>query len=592
MNRKMEKTSSNLSRILEINKKINSYYDLRDILENILLSARELFNASGGSILLIDNDKNFLSFKVVHGDGKDKLEGLKIPVDKGIAGYIFSTQNPVISNDTANDPRFFSQIDKITGLKTQKIIGVPLVKDGVSIGVIEIVNKVDNSDFTEDELELLRIFAEQAVIAINNAIMLKKIKDRARELEYLYNISNSTISSIQNTQEVFQSIIKTVSEITKAKKISIMTFDEKERILKVVSSVGLEEEIMDSLWVSIDDLKSPAVVSYKEGKHILMENVDIDPIFGPNKSSRYKANSFMIFPIRTHNDIVGVLNITEIPDGLGKVEKEDIELLQLIANQIGYVYESIRTYQREIEKKALDRELEVMRKIQMEMLPSNFDFGTKLDVYFYVEPYKVIGGDFYDVFYVSDGKLCFFLGDVSGKGLHASIFMAAVKSTLKALSFEFKEPKRVLEASNSIVFQYSETSMFSTLFFGLIDIEKMTLKFSNAGHGQQLLIRNGDVIPLYNKGLPLCIYDNVTYEQSEIPILKGDLIVVYSDGITESVNSNEDMFGENRIIDIVSKNYHLSSYGISQILLTTLKNFKVENPNYDDDISLGIIKIL
>lgn len=586
----MEKTKNNLRQILEINKKINSYSNLRDILENILFSARELFNSVGGSLLLVDDTGKYLNFEVVHGDGKEKLEGLKIPINRGIAGYIFSNMIPVISNNTEKDPRFFSQVDKITGLKTQKILGVPLVKDNKAIGVIEIVNKADNTDFSKEDLELLQIFAEQAVIAINNATLIKKIQDRAREFEYLYEVSNLTISSIQNSKELFDNITSLVSNIANAKRVSIMMFDDKIKALKIYSSIGIEEKITQNVCVRVEEDFRPSVVAFKEGKHIIVYDVDKDKRFRPNKKLRYRSNSFMVFPIKTHSNTIGVLNITE-SDVIKNFDKEEIELLQLIANQIGYTYESIKMYEREIEKKALDREIEVMTKIQMDMLPQKFELTPRLDIHFFVQPYKMVGGDFYDVFMLSDDELCFFLGDVSGKGLPASLFMAAVKSTIKAISFEFREPEKILEVTNSILLQSSESSMFSTLFLGMIDLKNNTLKFSNAGHGQQFILRHSDVDRLYTKGIPLGIFSK-KYSQKVIPLMSGDVIVVYSDGITECVNENEEMFGEKRLIDIIRQYKNLPSREITDKVMESIRVFKVDNPNYDDDISLGIIKVV
>lgn len=587
----MNNHKNDLSKILDINKKINSYSNLKDILDNILLSARELFNCAGGSLLLVDENNEYLKFEVVHGEGKEKLEGLKIPASKGIAGYIFSTQTPVISNNVEKDPRFFNAVDKITGMKTQKILGVPLVKDNKCIGVIEVINKKDNNDFTRSDLELLSILAEQSVIAITNATLLKKIQDRAKQLEYLHEISNFTISSIENSKEFFDKIVNFVSQLTNSKRVSIMILDEKTKELKIVSSIGIDKDIVGKIKVNIQDTNKPSVKAFLEGKEIVVSNVDKDPTFGPNKKLRYKTNSFMIFPIKTHSSTFGVLNITEI-ENTKLIEKEDIEFLQVLANQVGYGYESIRSYERKLEEKAFNMEIEIMTKIQTEMLPRNFNLSNKLDIYFFLKPYKMVGGDFFDVYNLSDNKICFFLGDVSGKGLHASLFMAAVKSTIKAISFEFRETKKILEISNSVLTQSSETGMFSTLFLGIINLEDNTLVFSNAGHGQQFILREDQIIYLHTKGIPLGIYPNTEYHQNKIELKKNDIIVMYSDGITESVNEKEEMFGEKRIIEIVKESINLPSEEITKRVIKKLMLFKTENPNYDDDISLGIIKIL
>ncbi|MGC8870101.1 MAG: GAF domain-containing SpoIIE family protein phosphatase [Brevinematia bacterium] len=587
----MEKVRNDLKKILEINKKINSFSDLKDILENILLYARELFNALGGSLLLVDDEGKYLKFEVVHGEGKDKLTGIKIPLDKGIAGYVFSNQKPVISNNTDTDPRFFADVDKITGFKTQKILAVPLVKGNIPIGVIEVVNKVDNSDFNDYELELLSIFAEQAVIAINNALLLKKLKDRANELSYLYDISNFTISSIPNRKNLFQKIVDLIGEITKARKISIMFLDQKTGKLKVESCFGMDPQIASKVEVSIDDLSKPSSLCFNEGYYIFVKNVDRDPRFRPNKKLRYRTNSFAIFPIKSQGNTVGVLNLTEFDEGK-KIEEEDIELLQVVSNQIGLAFESVRMYESDLERKALDSEIEIMNKIQNDMLTKNFNISNDLDINFAVLPYKMVGGDFYDVYKTDEGEVIFFLGDVSGKGLHASLFMAAAKYTVKAISFEFRDPKRILGISNNVLYQSTETGMFSTLFLGIINLKKLIILFSNAGHGQQFILRGNEVIHLNSKGIPLGIFEDYIYETKELKLNRGDIIVVYSDGITESVNINEEMFGEDRLIDLVRKYKNLPSKEIVRNVIESVMKFKVENPGYDDDISIGVIKVL
>lgn len=134
--------------------------------------------------------------------------------------------------------------------------------------------------------------------------------------------------------------------------------------------------------------------------------------------------------------------------------------------------------------------------------------------------------------------------------------------------------------------------MFSTLFLGIINLEDNTLVFSNAGHGQQFILREDQIIYLHTKGIPLGIYPNTEYHQNKIELKKNDIIVMYSDGITESVNEKEEMFGEKRIIEIVKESINLPSEEITKRVIKKLMLFKTENPNYDDDISLGIIKIL
>lgn len=131
-----------------------------------------------------------------------------------------------------------------------------------------------------------------------------------------------------------------------------MILDEKTKELKIVSSIGIDKDIVGKIKVNIQDTNKPSVKAFLEGKEIVVSNVDKDPTFGPNKKLRYKTNSFMIFPIKTHSSTFGVLNITEI-ENTKLIEKEDIEFLQVLANQVGYGYESIRSYEKKTRRKSI-----------------------------------------------------------------------------------------------------------------------------------------------------------------------------------------------------------------------------------------------
>jgi serine phosphatase RsbU (regulator of sigma subunit) len=583
--------SEKLQKILEINKKINASSNFREVISAILFSAIDLINTEGGSLLLSDDTGKFLTFEIVVGESKGKLEGLKIPSNKGIAGYIFTNNTPVISNDTENDPRFFGDVDKVSGMKTKKLLGVPLVKGGIVIGVIEVVNKVDGRDFVEDDLEILSIFAEQAAIAINNASLIKDLDQKARELAYLYDISNYTISSIPDRKNLFKKIVSVLSEISGADRISIMLFDESTRSLYIEACIGIDDSIVGSVRVDVNDISRPSAFVFSNGYYIFVKDMDTDGRFGRNKRLRYKSKSFISFPIKSQGKIVGVINITEFKEGL-KIEQDDIGFLEVVSNQVGFAYDSVRMYEDRIQMEAWNRELEITRQIQMDLIPKSFNFTNLLDVHFALLPHYVVGGDFYDVYKLSENEICFFLGDVSGKGLPASIFMAASKSIIKAFSYEFKNPKRILDLSNLVLCESSESSMFATVFIGIIDMGRMSLAFSNAGHGQQFLVRGDKVINLYTKGLPVGIFNTTNYQFGETNLQRGDIIVVYSDGISESINDNNELFGEQRIIETIVENKHLTSKEIIDHLLRKVDEFSFKKSEYGDDISIGVIKVL
>ncbi len=582
--------STKLRAILEINKRINSFSSLSEIIESILQSAIDLLQARGGSLLLVDETGKYLKFESVIGDAKEKLEGLKFEATRGIAGYVFSNRESVISNNTLEDPRFFSEIDRFSGLTTKKIIAVPLVRAGTTIGVIEVINTLNDRDFTSEDLDIMNIFSEQASIAITNAVLLKQLNDKNKQLSYLYEISSYS-NKIFEEEKLFSEIVRLISELFEAERVSIMMYDQKVNSLVISACVGIDEKVIPQVMVNINEKDKISAFVFNSGEYVFISNMDIDKRFGSNKKLRYKTSSFVSIPVKSQGKVVGVLNVTELKGGR-KFEQEDIELLLLLSNQIGLSYEAINAYKSRIESETLHRELEIMRRIQMDMLPKVYSVSDKVDAYFYVEPFELVGGDFFDIYTLDENRICFFIGDVSGKGMPASLFMAASKFTIKAYTFEFEQLDRVMNASNMALCEASKSSMFSTLFICVLDTKEMVLQFSNAGHNQQFLVReNGDVVRITTKGLPLGMFYESKYSTSSIKVYPNDIIVSYTDGISELENSNNEMFGDERIVEIVRKKRNLSSEKIVSSIIEIAKTFK-EGNSQTDDITIGIVKIL
>jgi sigma-B regulation protein RsbU (phosphoserine phosphatase) len=206
----------------------------------------------------------------------------------------------------------------------------------------------------------------------------------------------------------------------------------------------------------------------------------------------------------------------------------------------------------ELDKEKTENELQVAKKIQMGMIPKifpAFPHRAEFDIYAVIEPAKVVGGDLYDFFFVDDHKFCFIIGDVSGKGVPAALYMAVTKTLLKAAAIKSGSPEKLLTETNDDLSKDNDECMFATVFCGILDTRTGEVLFSNAGHNPPLIMRaDGTVTYLeQKKGLALGVMEGTRFYLEKLKLERGDSLFVYTDGVTEAFNEEGQEFSEERL---------------------------------------------
>ncbi|WP_296324386.1 SpoIIE family protein phosphatase [Treponema sp. UBA3813] len=258
-----------------------------------------------------------------------------------------------------------------------------------------------------------------------------------------------------------------------------------------------------------------------------------------------------------HGELTGLLKKIKNHDELGLLAKS-VEKMSIDMNQ--YISELTSAT---AEKERLGAELNVATKIQAEMLPRVFppyENHPEIELFASMTPAKEVGGDFYDFFMIDDRHFALTVADVSGKGVPAALFMVIAKTLLKDASFRYSLPSEIFTHVNDILCEGNESGMFVTCWLGILDVNTGKLVFANAGHTSPVLCKNGSVSYLESKpNLMLAAMPDMVYMDHEIVISKGDRLFLYTDGVTEAADKNENLYGEER-------------------LLNKMKNLKSENP--------------
>ena len=575
--------------LMSINKKINSLMELDTLLDLIMDSTKFLLNTEGSSLMLVNEEKNVLTFNVTKGDKSSILKKIEIPMGKGIAGLVAQTGEAMMINNAQDDPRVFKEADIKTQTTTKNIICVPMKTEGKIIGVLEAINSIDRDSFNDDDMLLLMAMTEQAAISLTNRKLYDKIKMRADELSALYEISQLAISN-EDTSNILNHGLKIVARVMNCKKCSIMLYNKDEHKLKIHAAIGIDKNILKKVEVKFNDEISSKVFQSK--KSIFTENIEKDPRFGKNKSQRYKTKSFISVLMQTNEKSIGVLNITEKEEGK-HFNIYDVRLLQTIANQISEVYENIRLYEEEKIKINIEKELEVTRKLQETILPKHFHEIPGLSIFAMSLPAKEVGGDFYDIFYQGKENFSAIIADVSGKSIPAALFMASARAIIKAqtVSDNKHNPSKIFKKANNFIIEDNDTAMFVTAFLFSCDMKNRKIKYTNGGHNDPLMFRSGsdEIEYLHAKGRPLGIIKNQEFQTKEISFNNGDMMILYTDGIIEANNMNNDEFGIERFEKIVANFRHMPPAELAGKITDEIEKFISGAPQFDD-MTLFIFK--
>jgi sigma-B regulation protein RsbU (phosphoserine phosphatase) len=277
------------------------------------------------------------------------------------------------------------------------------------------------------------------------------------------------------------------------------------------------------------------------------------------------------------------------------IDLDDLSVtIEKAIEQINYVHEMQREH---LQLESLKTDLAVASEIQHAILPRVFppfpDLAEQLDIAASMTPAKDVGGDFYDFFRIDDHRIGFIIADVSGKGIPAAIFMAVSRTLIRATGIRGGSPSDCVTYSNKLLSSESVDCMFVTLFYGILDVQSGEVVYCNAGHNPPYLLKqNGDVEVLSVSKDPMVgAIDGIEYHEERFTMEKGDALVMFTDGVTEAMNTSFEEFGEERLVETLEGVTLHSCKQIIEAVKTDVASF-TKDAEQSDDLTLLVIKKL
>jgi serine phosphatase RsbU (regulator of sigma subunit) len=300
-------------------------------------------------------------------------------------------------------------------------------------------------------------------------------------------------------------------------------------------------------------------------------------------------HSLLCVPLMVKSELKGVLTVYNKKEGK-QFSEEDQRLLAIIAAQSAQVVENARLNEREKMLLKMQEELRLAAKIQADLLPGSPPEIRGYEAAGRTIPAQLVGGDYFDFFLIDESRLVICLGDVSGKGLPASLLMANVQATLRGQAFLSTSAKECVRRSSKLLFHSTNSEKFVTLFYGILNTSDHTLCFTNAGHEHPYLFSSDcDPVRLHAGGIALGMLEEFPFEEMVIPLRPGDLLVVCSDGITEAMNDNQEQFGDSRLENLIRTHRNETPDGLIDRIVAAVKSF-VGGATQTDDMTLVVVK--
>ena len=560
-----------LTALFEISQTLNSSLNLQSILNNVLLVPMGRMMLGKG-IILIKKSGNVFSIEAIKGL-PHKLTGKEIELTNLPTHSFFL-------NELSREEQWSVLFNEF---KIELMI--PFISRTDIIGLIGFGRKITGDSFTDNEIEFLNSLSNIATTSIENALVFDQIQNVNRKLDH----------KIQELNTLF--------DIGKELNLTL----DREKILKLLSYALMGQVTVNSFMITLreGDNFSTALAKgshfvIQEGKlceklcqachslnspYLRQDSTELDDILST-------AEVKVVVPMQIQNETQGFIFLGE------KITKQeytisDMEFLQTLGNVAIISLENARLFIETLEKQKLEEEMALARNIQSRLLPKVMPEYPNILIHGLNVPSKHVGGDYFDIIKINDHHMGLTIADVSGKGMPASLLMSNLQASLQSLITENYPLDKLVGRINNVIYHNTDPEKYITFFYGQFNTTNFNLKFVNAGHNPPYLLhKDGEIEELSTGGIILGMMPDMPYEIGTCQLQKGDTLMLFTDGVTETMTPDDIEYEEKRLIEFLKKTGHTKQpQEINTTLIEELNQF-CAGAAQNDDITILTLQIL
>ena len=442
---------------------------------------------------------------------------------------------------------------------------------------------VFGGDEFEAIVEVLASRLNEVKLNIQNAILIDALSRIELELELLQETGTILSMSIE-LKDVFKSIVDALEKLISCNAIGIYILGQKGEMIQELFSSGYQTSTTPEL-LRLKAGKGLVGWAAKTGEPVIVPDVRQDQRY---VAAREETMSELVVPLFFGTEVIGAFNLES--DKIDAYSPSDLEMVTAFANQAALSITRARLIQETFEKNKIKEQLQVAREIQKSFQPSKplkypgYDFDA-VNI-----SSEEVGGDYFDFIPIVDNQLGVTIADVSGKGLPASLIMASFRASLIAEIRNNYAIRTILRKVNNLICESVEKGKFVTAVYGVLDMKNRIFTFANAGHNPPIHLRaTGEVEFLSTGGWTLGIMPDRDYEERPIHIKDGDILVLYTDGVTEAESPTAELFGTERLVELVKTNRHRPAKEMREAIIEEIMRFR-DPTSQPDDLTIVIIK--
>ena len=566
-----------LATLAQIGEEVNSSLDLDEVLARSAALIKRHIDYEIFGVLMLEGDGSYLRHRFAIGYPLELADNLRIPMGQGITGTAAATGHSVRVSDTSKDARYINAIDSV-----RSELAVPLMLRGKCVGVLDIQSR--HADyFTRDQQNILTLLGSRLAVAIENARLFQQVRTQADTLLLLNEVGRET-GSILEVEELLRRAAEQTKRVIDYQILSIMLYDEEQKVFRHRVDVKHGHSVQGKLRVAASEGIVGAAATLKEP--VLVPDVTVDPRYLMVNS---ETRSELAIPMMHKGKVIGVLDL-ESPQ-LNYFTEDHVQTLSILAANLAVSLENARLYEQLARDEArLERDLQAAKRIQgalLQPVPAE-DYG--LDMAARYLSAREVCGDLYEFLRYGPQQLGIALGDVSGKGTAAALYGAVAIGIMRSLAPQKLQPAEMLRQMNQIVGERRIEGRFMTACFATWQKGRQKLRVANAGQSQPLLYKEGRCGKIELTGFPLGIFEEVTYDEWGVTLEPGNILVFHSDGIAESMNSENQFFGTTRLQGLIEKHHEVSAAELADLILREVDWFTQSAP-LSDDRTLVVVKV-
>lgn len=413
---------------------------------------------------------------------------------------------------------------------------------------------------------------------------------QVRNLNALLDVAKALGAEMQ-LDNLLPIILQKTTEVMDADRSSLFIYDDTTNELwsKVAEGMGSKEiRFPVGIGIAGDVAKTLITANIPDA----YEDDRFNPAF--DKKTNYRTKSVLCMPMMNNDgSLVGVVQVLNKKDGAA-FDDQDENLLEALSVQAGVAIQRAQLLEAFVEKQRIQESLKLAADIQMGMLPKNFPaFPDRddFDLFASIIPAKEVGGDFYDFFLIDEDHLCFVIGDVSGKGVPAALFMAVTKTHVAASTVPGVEPSDILFRANNELSKDNDQGMFCTIFYGILNTKTGEVHYSNGGHNPPYIVREDGTNEQVEgtMGIALGVMEEMDFGVSAITLKKGDSMYLYTDGVNEAMDIDGNEYSYERLEDFLTSTAGQKTTDIVSGSLSDIEAF-VGKAEQSDDITVLMVK--